>query len=200
MLQSGKRADTHKCPFYAGSYVRCRAVEEDSGGASYTERELAEEVRARRGLALLGQPLDGKSRTLYEVLSGMEGHLIVRPLLSKGLLGDDVLSLRGEGRDLLLEDLHEYVGRQTDLPKLRRVLLKHHASSCGVASTCRDGPELRQVEEKLGQLYEEVDLKVRLTPPTTEEKGQFAQRSGRIGIPRRPKTPRSWARSQWRGL
>ena len=179
MLQPGNHhADTDKRPFYADSYVQRRAVEEGSGMTSYTEGELAEEAHAGRGFVLLAQPLDGKSCTLYDVLSRLDKHLIVRPFLSKGLPGDNALSLV-EGKDviLLLEDLHEYVGRQTDLPEFRCVLLKH-ASSCVIASTCRDGPELRQVEEQLRRLYEEIPLKLRLTPPTAEEKGQLAQSIG----------------------
>jgi len=179
VLRPGERADTHMRPFHTGSYVRRIIVEENDGGTSYAEHELVEEARADRGFVLLGQPLDGKSRTLYEILSRLHGYLVVKPSLSKGLPGDDALSLvEGKNVVLLLEDLHEYVGRQTDLSEYRRVL-REHASSCVVTSTCRDGPELRLVEEKLGRLYEEIPLKLKLAPPTADERGHFARSIGR---------------------
>jgi tetratricopeptide (TPR) repeat protein len=178
VLRPGETADTHKRPLHAASYVRRAAVEEGTSEASYTERELVEALRADKGIVLLGQPLDGKSRTLYEILSEMNGYLVVKPFLSKGLPGDDALELvDGKNVILLLEDLHEYVGRQIDLPELRR-MLSDRTSSCIVASTCRDGPELRLVEEKLGRFYEEVDLKLKLTQPTAEEKGWLARSIG----------------------
>jgi len=175
VVRPGEQADTHKRPFHAASYVGRTAVEEAGSEASYTERDLGEALRADKGFVLLGQPLEGKSRTLYEVMCEMNGYLIVKPFLSKGLPGDGALELvEGKNVILLLEDLHEYAGRQINLPELRR-MLSDRASSCTVAATCRDGPELRLVEEKLGRFYEEIALKLKLIQPTTEDKARFAR-------------------------
>lgn len=96
-------------PFYA-TYVPRKARAEppaDPLARSYDEDALAEELRSGASFVLLGQPLDGKSRTLFEVLSKLNGRQVIRPYLSRGTPGDDALSL-AEGEDviLLLEDLH----------------------------------------------------------------------------------------------
>jgi tetratricopeptide (TPR) repeat protein len=167
-------------PYY-DVYVPRTATAEQPDGAhscSYGEDSLAAELRSGRSFVLLGQPLDGKSRMLYEVLSRLNGRHIIRPSLSKGMPGKDALSLV-EGKDviLLLEDLHEYAGSQIDLPELQREL-SGRATSCVIASTCRDGPELKRIEQELGRLYEELPLKLRLVPPTAEEKGRLARSIG----------------------
>ncbi|MDP9476834.1 MAG: tetratricopeptide repeat protein [Actinomycetota bacterium] len=167
-------------PFYEAYVGRSAATEPPDGpnGGVYDEAALAEELRSGRGFVLLGQPLDGKSRTLYQVLSGLKGRRIVGPSLSRGLPDDDALSLvEGEAVILLLEDLHEYAGARVALPELHAALTKR-ASSCVVAATCRDGPELRLVEEKLGRFYEDVPLKLKLVAPTGEEKGELARGIG----------------------
>jgi tetratricopeptide (TPR) repeat protein len=176
VLQLGERPDTGKRPFYS-TYLTRSASEEGSNRA-YTEAELAEALREGKGFVLLGQPLDGKSRTLYEIVMQMAGYRVVRPSPSKGLPQDEEFSLlEGERVILLLEDLHNYVGRRVDLLEFHRKLVDH-TSSCVVAATCRDGPEQRAVEANLGQFYEEIELKLRLAPPTAEEKGRLAETIG----------------------
>jgi tetratricopeptide (TPR) repeat protein len=177
----GEAVGPQRRPFYDAYVARRASVEalDGSDARPYEEDELAQELRSERGFVLLGQPLDGKSRTLYEVLSRLNGYQIVKPSLSEGMPGEDAVLLLVGGKDviLLLEDLHEYVGAQIDLPELYGALGKY-ASSCVVAATCRDGPELRLVEEKLGRLYEEMPLKLKLIPPTVDEKGRLARSIG----------------------
>ncbi len=176
----GESVSPGRRPFYATYVIREARAEppDDPHARSYDEDTLAEELRSDRSFVILGQPLDGKSRTLYEVLSRLEGRLVVRPSPSRGMPGDDALSLvKGEDIVLLLEDLHEYVGSRIDLPEFYRVLSQRTAS-CVIASTCRDGPELRRIEEDLGRLYEDVTLKLRLAPPTSEDKGKLARSIG----------------------
>lgn len=167
-------------PYYEAYVSRSATTEPPDGPNSsvYDEAALAEELRSSRGFVLLGQPLDGKSRTLYQVLSELKGRRIVGPSLSRGLPDDDALSLvEGEDVILLLEDLHEYAGGRVALPELHAALTER-ASSCAIAATCRDGPELKLVEEKLGRFYEDVPLKLKLVAPTGEEKGELARGIG----------------------
>lgn len=108
----------------------------------------------------------------------MDGYRVVGPSPSKGMpLDEDFSLLEGERVILLLEDLHNYVGRQVDLLEFHRKVVDH-ASSCVVASTCRDGPEQKVVETSLRRFYEGIDLKLRLVPPTTEDKGHLAKSIG----------------------
>lgn len=168
-------------PFYKAYVPRTAAAESPDGsnGDLYSESALAEELHSGKGFILLGQPLDGKSRTLYQILSGLKERRIVAPSLSQELPDDDALSLvEGEHVILFLENLHEYVGAQVALLELQADLIKR-ASSCVIAATCRDGPELRLVEQELGRFYEEVPLKLKLVAPTSEEKGELARGIGK---------------------
>lgn len=176
-LRPGEQVDTHRRPLHDGGYVGRRAIEEGSG-ATYTEHALVAELRTGKGFVLLGQPLDGKTRTLYEVLIQMPGYQVVRPSLSKGMPGEDAFALvDGKNVILLLEDLHEWVRSMIDLPEFQREL-SGRAQSFVVASTCRDGPELKQVEDNLRRIYEEIHLKLKLTPPTGDQKGRLARSIG----------------------
>lgn len=176
-LRPGEQVDTHRRPLHDGGYVERRAIEEASG-ATYTEHALVAGLRTGKGFVLLGQPLDGKTRTLYEVLIQMPGYQVVRPSLSKGMPGEDAFALvDGKNVILLLEDLHDWVRSMIDLPEFQREL-SGRAQSFVVASTCRDGPELKQVEENLRRIYEEIHLKLKLTPPTGDQKGWLARSIG----------------------
>jgi tetratricopeptide (TPR) repeat protein len=176
VMRPGDRPDTYKRPFYR-TYIS-RSASEVSDVKVYTDAELVEVLREGKGLVLLGQPLDGKSRTLYEIVGRMDEYRVVRPSPSKGLPRDEDFSLLdGERVILLLEDLHNYMGRQVDLLEFYQKL-GDHASSCVVASTCRDGPEQKIVETNLARFYEEIDLKLRLVPPTTQDKGRLAESIG----------------------
>ena len=167
-------------PFYE-TYVSRQAVTgtpNRSGAERYDEGALLEELSSGHGFVLLGQPLDGKSRTLYEILSSAAGWHILQPSLSKGMPDDEAFSLIEDQQViLLLEDLHEYAGARIVLPELHAALAEW-ASSCVVAATCGDGPELKLVEEKLGRFYEDIPLKLKLVGPTGEEKGTLAHGIG----------------------
>ena|SRR5829696_7768542 len=138
MIQPGEAPDPHKRPFYS-LYIP-RSASEENRNRTYTEAELVEGLQAGRSLVLLGEPLDGKSHTLYEIVKYMDGYQIVRPSPGQGLPRDeDFFLIEGEKVILLLEDLHNYVGRQMDLLEFHRKLVDH-TTLCVVASTCRDGP------------------------------------------------------------
>lgn len=71
-----------------------------------------------------------------------------------------------------------YVGRGPNLNEFSRKL-DRYARSWVVASTCRSGPELRAVETSLREFYEGIRLKLRLVPPTAEEKERLAKSIGK---------------------
>lgn len=180
MTTPGGSVSLGRRPFYE-AYVSRQATTVPPDGPTadrYDKAALAEELRSGRGFILLGQPLDGKSRTLYDILSRAAGWQILQPSLSKGMPDDEALSLV-EDQDviLLLEDLHEYAGARIELSELRAAIVKH-ASSCVIASTCRDGPELKLVEQELRRLYEDVPHKLKLTAPTLDDKSTFARSLG----------------------
>jgi hypothetical protein len=140
-------------------------------------------LRNGKGFTLQGQPTDGKSRTIYEVIRRMDGYHVVSPKLKDGLSHEDIgLLLKGRKIVLLLDDLTNYVGAGLDLRELGKSLNRNQVSWV-VASTCRDGPQLESVRtaqtEGLGTFYENIPLKLKLLELTTAEKGLLAQNIGR---------------------
>jgi len=175
-------------PYHEHAYVPRTAVDYAARGSPdprprYTEEELVELLRSGKGFTLQGQPTDGKSRTIYEVIRRMDGYHVVSP--KKGdLPGDEDIGLLLKGREivLLLDDLTNYVGAGLDLRELGRSLNRNQVSWV-VASTCRDGPELESVRnaqtEGLGTFYEDIPLKLKLMELTVAEKEMLAQNVGR---------------------
>jgi hypothetical protein len=127
-VEPGEDADRRRRPFYS-FYVPRKAVERPSGRnpappRSFDEGDLAERLRAGEGFVLLGQPLDGKSRALYEVLKKLPDRLVVSPSSSGGLPDPKALARLVDGHEvvLLLEDLNEYVAAGYPLRDLMGVM------------------------------------------------------------------------------
>jgi hypothetical protein len=130
MLRPGEPSDPHKRPFYP-LYIP-RSASEENRGSTYTEAELVEELQAGRNLLLLGQPLDGKSRTIYEIVRNMDGYQVVRPSPSKEVPHDDDFFLvKGEKVIFLLKDLQNYLGRRMDLLEFHRKISGPRFLVCG---------------------------------------------------------------------
>jgi len=152
---------------------------ETASSSRYTEATLAQGLKDGVGFILLGQPLSGKSHTLYNIIKRMDEFDVVKPLKNEQSFLDDAFSLL-EGRKvvLLLDDLNDWVNTTTDLLDFRDKL-SCHAASCVVAATCRDGSELGVVKSALGtglhRFYEDIPLKLRLLPPTNEDKERLAR-------------------------
>lgn len=75
----GSSIEPGRRPFYEAYVPRMAATDSPNqrNGGIYDEATLAEELCSGRDLVLLGQPLDGKSRTLYEILSRAAGRQAV---------------------------------------------------------------------------------------------------------------------------
>lgn len=158
------------------------SVAEHGPDVEWTEDTLAQHLREGRGFILIGQPLDGKSRTLYEILKRLEGYDIVKPFKDQSLPPEAAFSiLRGCRVVLLVEDMNDYAGGVLDLRQFFATLSRH-TEICVVAATCRDGPELavvgQQVATGLSRFFEEIPCKLTLLPPSPEQKLQLAQSIG----------------------
>ena len=189
VLKPGRQPDPHYRPFYvASTYIPRRmapyeSIAEEVPHPEYTEETLAQSLRQGRGFLLLGQPLDGKSRTLYDIVRRMEGYEIIMPLRGGSVPPDDAFRvLDGRRAILLLEDVNDYAGARIDLLEFCRKV-GQHAQSWVLAATCRDGPELGVVREAVGtslrRFYEGIPLKLRLLCTTAEDKERLARSIGR---------------------
>ena len=103
------------------------------------EDRLVHDLSQGRGFVLLGQPLDGKTRTLYEVVRQLTGYHVVRPITDRPTPPDEAFALLQRQRViLLLEDLNSYAFRVSDLREFAGKLSRY-AATWTVAATCRDG-------------------------------------------------------------
>jgi len=177
--------DQLRRPFDA-VYIPRRAVEADSPGApnrsrKYVEDELVSFLRDGKGLVLLGQPTEGKTRTLYEIVRRLTDHLVVRP--GKEFPTDDAFALaQGRRVVMLVDDLNEHANPGSiDLRAFRTKLLDQ-CETLVVATTCRGGSELgvvaKNVDGSLARFYEDIPVKLRLVPVTADEKARLARDVG----------------------
>lgn len=173
-------------PFYE-TYVSRQAASApdfETDNASYEEETLATQVRAGTGFVLLGPPLSGKSRTLYEIVKRLEGFIAMAPPDEGGLPEDEAFSrlLTGKRVVVILEDLNDYVAHSFPLRKFVG-RLGPYAKDWAIVATCRDGPELTAIKGAMGtdagRFYEEIPLKLVLKPLDTEEKKDLASSIGK---------------------
>lgn len=179
-------------PFYESVYVSRSAVPyhqrvEEDPQPRYTEAELARYLGGgdSRGFVLLGPPLDGKTRTLYEIVRRMEGYKVVVPKPTEEAPNEEAFSilLEGECVVLLLDDLTQYVHATLNLREFWQ-RLHSCANSLVVACTCRDGSELNAVREisrqGLGWFYEERNLaKLSFLKASSEDKRRLIDGIGK---------------------
>jgi tetratricopeptide (TPR) repeat protein len=186
VIRHGDRPDPRYRPYY-DEYISREAVPYDQIGLKdptsvYDEDAIKDALREGKGFVLLGQPLDGKTRMLYEVVRRLPEYWVVRP-------GDTPTPSEAafeifEGRRVVfvLDDLNGYTQGIPDLKEFA-ARLDQRAISWAVAATCRDGSELSAVREALGtslrRFYEDIPLKLGLVPLTADEKGRLARGVGK---------------------
>jgi len=184
-LHRAEASDTDR-PYHSTYIPRISVLYDQLGRKNpqprYSEDGLAAELRCGREVLLLGQPLEGKSRTLYEVLKRLDGHTVVTPILDRPVPSEDAFRiLKGRRTILLLNDLTDLVGRQLDL-KLFVEKAAGSAKSLTIAATCRSGSELVAVREStdvgVRSVYQQIRLRLGLLPPTEKQKGDLVRSLG----------------------
>ena len=147
----------------------------------WTEESLREELSAERGIVLIGPPLDGKTRTLFETIRGMKGWWVLRLHKDRAAPWAQTVALDGKKVIVLLDDLPDYSGRPCSAPNF----ISHvsvTALDCVVAATCPDRTALDRFRQggdtELARLFEELPLKLTLLPPSDEDRRRLAEHVG----------------------
>lgn len=176
------------CRPYNDTYIPRKAIIHTTtdyldSQCTFTEAELISLLKKGTGIIFLGQPLEGKSRTVFEILKRMDDYIVIRPFRDRLVPPKDSFAhLSGVKVILLLEDLNEYIGTQADLFEYGRRLSQANVNWVPIA-TCRDGPELAALKDANGQglnrLYDSIAYKLSLVPATVEEKGVVAKSVGK---------------------
>lgn len=156
---------------------------------SYTETELLQIIRNGRGFVLVGQPLEGKSRTLFEVVRRATEFTVVKPLRDRPAPASDAFcEFRGKQVVLLLEDLNDYVGSPMDVRSFCESL-SERCGTCVIVATCRDGAELAAVRgtvSGVSRVYEAIPLKLSITALSDGEKSDLSRRANGEPLPGPP--------------
>ena len=179
---SPQTADLSRRPF-SPTYIPRAAVayeaSEHDDPILMTEDDLADCLRRGRSVILIGHPTEGKTRTLYQVLRQLVGHVVLRMPTSGALPPHTGLgSLRGRRTIVLFDDLNDYAHVW---PQVRDLLdsVKEHAATVTYASTCRGGRELRAVREAidsgLARFFEDFPERLCLVPASDDDKASLAQ-------------------------
>lgn len=125
-------------------------IAEDSDRTIYTEDEVRLELSKGRDILLLGQPLQGKTRSLYEILKRTDGYIVLSPYKNRDVPDDDLFStLKGCRVVILLDDLNGYVNARIDLHEFFQKL-DRYAEFWVIAGTCRTGPEMSLLSDLSG--------------------------------------------------
>jgi tetratricopeptide (TPR) repeat protein len=186
MLRRGAVPDPRYRPHYE-VYIPRKAAPYDGISLAdyqqtYDENKLAQSLEQGRGFVLVGQPLSGKSRTLYETVRRLVGYHVIRPADGPTPSDEAFAILKGHRVILFLEDLNSHAPGVPDLKEFSGKL-SQYAETWAVAAACRDGPELGVVKEAIGtnlrRFYEDIPFKLGFLPLTTEEKGRLAQGIGK---------------------
>lgn len=140
---------------------------------TFDERELLTILEEGRGLLLIGPPLEGKSRTLLELIRRLEHFVVVAPGLEMPS-AEAIELLRGKRVVCLFDDMnghsdggnmwHQFYAQITQV-----------AASCAIAAACRDGPELKALDvaiqtSSLQRLIEGIRYRLVLVSATEAQK------------------------------
>lgn len=190
-VEPGEDADQGLRPFYH-RYIPRQLVRAELVGHSYyeaeiyTESSLIKHLESGNHFVILGQPTMGKTRTLYEVVSGLHDWFIVSPRKDRPVPDSDAFEEIISTRKvvLLLDDLNDFAGSQVDLSLFCSRTRMGLASQWAIAATCRDGAELRVVRDAVDsgirRLYDDIPLKLTMMAQTLEEKELVATSAGRL--------------------
>jgi len=166
---------------FIDQYVPRSIVPEDGVGSPWGEEELADAITSGKGIVLLGEPTDGKTRTLYDVVCRLLDHHLVAPIIDQPTPEPDAFKiLAGRSVILMLDNLTDFVDASVDLTTFCDRL--GNVADYVVVATCRDGPEQGKVRDTftggLRSLYEHIPLKLRLEPLNADDKQELAESAG----------------------
>jgi tetratricopeptide (TPR) repeat protein len=176
----GRRRNLNQRPYHQ-FYVPRRVTDYESRlGASqtvYDETHLVQMLRDGKGFLLVGPPEDGKTRTLFSVVTQMTGHMVVMPDSRQFPPEEAFALLKGQNVILLLDDLSGYVSEAVGLFRFTQSLSAAGASWV-VAGTCLDGSELSSVRRALLHVSAAIPHR-KLLPMHPQEKRQLAESIGK---------------------
>ena len=149
---------------------------------TYREKDLVATLEEGYSILVIGAPMEGKTRTVFEVVKRLGGFTVITPKRER-LPSDNALQLlAGKKVVCLINDLNSYTHAQWDVLALME-RISGIASCCAVAATCRDGPELDALyapTTSLSKLYESFTYKFALGRPSDGDKLKLQRDVGQV--------------------
>ena len=184
-----EQTHTAERPFF-GRYFPRTAVEEPDPteqdaamGHEYAEEDLERLVRNNQAFLLVGYPYSGKTLTLFNIMRRLRGYVVVTPDSARPVPDEDLFALlKGKKAVILLDNLATYAERNYDLGFFAMRLSNATGGCYGVAGTCREGGDFTTVVASSGNhvtyFFENILLKLRLSPMTGAQLGELASSTG----------------------
>ena len=149
-LEPGETADPDRDRPYYLTYVPRTMVPVDAAEAgrsapAYSEKRIADELRAGHRVALHGPPTMGKSRTAYEITGQLRGWTVVRlKKTADAMPSPEAFAewLTGTDAVLVIDDLNDFANLPIDWDALCGPDGLGQANTFAVLALCRDGSEL----------------------------------------------------------
>jgi hypothetical protein len=92
-VRPGEPVDPNRRAYYPGCYIDRVAVPLDGGDGALDEAAVAERLRAGEGVAVHGEPTEGKTIFLWQAVRRLEGHQVVMLDPRRGRRGLAALAL-----------------------------------------------------------------------------------------------------------
>ena len=182
-LPKGEVARPGERPYYEGYLSRTYQSKRQSDQKNEiptTEPEVLACIKRGDSILLTGQPTEGKTRTAYELLKGLNDFTVtsVKP---DSIVPQDAFSIiKGKRVVFFIDDLSSFIGRPADLNRLYTEA-KNMAKQCVILATCRSEPEVNEVAHPISNLnrfYENFTHELSLVPITEEQKQKIASGTG----------------------
>ena len=183
VLPKGQAARPGERPYYEGYVSRTyqsRRQSDRENGVPTTDHEVLKCIQRGDSVLLTGQPTEGKTRSVYELLKGLEDFTVVS-IKPNRIVSPEVLSILKDKRVVIFVDnLSRYIGQSADLNSFYTEV-QDLAKQVVILATCRSGPELVQVtypSSGLNPFYERFSYELSLIPITGDQKREIVDESG----------------------
>ena len=147
------------------------------------EKSIKEKIEKGENVIVTGNPLAGKTRSVYQVLKQLKRYDVISPKIVDIDTGNFRVPCRltfWRKKILILDDLNKFVGKQN----FEYLISEFSKRKIPIIATCRSGPEYEQIwkklEEKLSLTFGDP---IEIPKVSREEGEKIAKETGKDKLP-----------------